>query len=160
MSDDGRTEPSGPAWPLPGDTRTCPDIKGRDLPTVSNPDPCGGGDLPGLRDKYVHVGQHSAYCKQCWPNNGTPKQAGSLKEQARTLVDGERQADYGEPVEHMRRVADAWSAVLRRPITPEEVCLCLATLKLVREGHRPKRDNREDAIGYLDILERVHSHGA
>jgi predicted SpoU family rRNA methylase len=30
----------------------------------------------------------------------------------------------------------------------------MAALKLVRESHRPKRDNRVDAIGYVELAGR------
>lgn len=125
--------------------RVAPDVGMRDVPAVPASHLCDGGDLPSVRDERIDPGPLA-----------TP--AGSLAEQARELVDGDRQSDYGEPLGHMRRVADAWAAVLSRPFTPEEVCLALATLKLVREGHQSKRDNREDAVGYLDILERVHRY--
>src|SRR5438046_2594738 len=89
---------------LPGFPKDCPDIMGRDLPTVSNARHCDGGDLPPVWDESVPRAHESAAVK-----------AASLAEQARELVDGERQSDYGEPVEHVGSIAAACSAVLGRP---------------------------------------------
>jgi hypothetical protein len=78
---------------------------------------------------------------------------------AHGLVNGERQEQYGNPVDHMANVARAWSGVLGWTITPKQVALCLATLKLVREGNRSMPDNLRDAHGYLLIAERIDQAG-
>ncbi len=81
------------------------------------------------------------------------------RDDGRALVDGERQADYGEPVAHMGNVARAWSGVLGYTVTPRQVVLCLVALKLVREGHKHNADNIDDAHGYLEILGRIEEAG-
>lgn len=83
----------------------------------------------------------------------------SLYEQAQALVDGDRQAMYGDPVEHLTNVARAWSGVLGYTITPKQVALCMATLKLVRESYKSQPDNLADAHGYLLIAERIQQAG-
>ena len=80
-------------------------------------------------------------------------------EAALHLVDGERQASYGDPVAHMQNVARAWSGVLGYQITPKQVSLCLAALKLVREGNKHGPDNLTDCIGYVVIAERIEAAG-
>jgi len=55
----------------------------------------------------------------------------------------------------MRRIALAWSAILDRPVTGKEVALCMAALKLCREAHKPKRDNRVDLVGFALIADMV-----
>lgn len=77
------------------------------------------------------------------------------KTDGRDLVDGDRQADYGPPEENMRRIGLAWSAILDTPVGPEQVALCMAALKLVREAHRHKSDNIVDAHGYIEIVDRI-----
>jgi len=77
----------------------------------------------------------------------------------RTLVDGDRQADYGDSGSMMANVARAWSGVLGYTITPKQVALCMAALKLVRENYRAKADNQADAQGYILIAERIEHAG-
>lgn len=73
----------------------------------------------------------------------------------RTLVDGDRHDDYGDPEQTIPRVAAAWSAILDVDVTGHQVALCMAALKLVRESHRHKADNLDDAHGYLEIAARL-----
>lgn len=77
----------------------------------------------------------------------------------RALVDGDRQADYGDSGSMMANVARAWSGVLGYTITPKQVALCMAALKLVRENYRAKADNLADAQGYILIAERIEHAG-
>ena len=77
-----------------------------------------------------------------------------LQTDALTLVDGDRQTDYGPPADNMRRIGLAWSAILDCDVTPAQVALCMAALKLVREAYRHKPDNLIDAHGYVDIAAR------
>lgn len=73
----------------------------------------------------------------------------SAFDESRTLVNGDRSADYGPPAENMERTAAIWSGILGVPITPRLVALCLVGLKLAREGYKHTRDNLVDAHGYL-----------
>lgn len=77
------------------------------------------------------------------------------KTDGQQLVDGDRQADYGPPEENMRRIGLAWSAILDTDVSPAQVALCMAALKLVREAYRHKPDNIVDAHGYLEIADRI-----
>ena len=78
----------------------------------------------------------------------------SLRNEATSLVDGERQAAYGPPVDHWERVAQCWSAILGTEVTAHRAALCMAAMKLVRESYRADSENRLDAHGYLDIAGR------
>lgn len=79
--------------------------------------------------------------------------AGTGIQVGRELVDGERQADYGEPVANMERIAEMWSGILGHRVTGAEVALCMAGLKLTREENRHKADNLADLAGYLHIAQ-------
>lgn len=81
------------------------------------------------------------------------------RERGLELVNGPRQDDYGEPCEHVGHVARAWSGVVGYTITPRQVCLMMIALKLVRENHKAKQDNRDDIHGWTEILERVTNAG-
>lgn len=82
----------------------------------------------------------------------------SVLSAAQTIVHGERAAMYGHPTDHFSRVAQMWSAILEAPVRPEHVGLCLIALKLAREAHAPKRDNRVDIAGYAETLEMLHTN--
>lgn len=79
----------------------------------------------------------------------------TLLDRARRLVWGDREASYGKPGPLFERVAQTWSAVLNHPVTAEEVVLCMACLKIIREANKPADDNRLDLAGYAAILDRV-----
>lgn len=71
------------------------------------------------------------------------------------LVTGERNDMYGPPAKNLGRTADMWAAILDRPITEQQVALCLAAMKIAREAHRHNDDNILDAIGYLTIYQAI-----
>lgn len=79
----------------------------------------------------------------------------TLCEEAVNLVSGDRQQQYGSPEENFRRIGLAWEAVTGRAYTAAEVGLMMTALKLVREAHKPQRDNRVDGIGYLLATDAV-----
>lgn len=86
----------------------------------------------------------------------------TLLDEAADLVTGSRGAVYGHPAPDFDAIGLAWSAILAPVlqddliIDGEQVGLCLAAMKLVREsvGH-PKRDNLVDLIGYALCVDAV-----
>lgn len=77
----------------------------------------------------------------------------SILSEAERLVNGPKRADYGSVEESFKAIASAWSIVLKREITPHQVALCMAGLKLCREAHAPKRDNRVDGAAYFYLAD-------
>lgn len=68
------------------------------------------------------------------------------------LVHGERQQEYGPPEESFSNIALVWTAILKTPVTKEQVALCMLGLKVVREANLHKQDNLDDIDGYNEIL--------
>ena len=53
-------------------------------------------------------------------------------------------------------IAARWSLTLGRPVTPEQVVLCMIDLKLARLAADPlHRDSLVDVIGYAALLPEV-----
>ena len=68
------------------------------------------------------------------------------------LISGARQVDYGSPSEHFAAVAAVWSVLLGHPVTPVQVPLLMAALKLVRASHNHTHlDNWIDLAGYAAL---------
>lgn len=61
------------------------------------------------------------------------------------------------PGPHFTKVAKAWESIIGSPVSPEQVCLCMAMLKLVREAGMPgvDPDNLADAHGYVTLVPEV-----
>ena len=84
-----------------------------------------------------------------------PFQENVLQEALR-LVYGDRQHDYGHPLDDFTKTATLWSVVLQKPdVTPEQVALCMIAVKISRQINRPKRDNIVDGAGYFGTLAMV-----
>lgn len=82
----------------------------------------------------------------------------TILEEAQRLVHGDRGADYGHPIEDFTRTGRIWGAILGTdPVPPAKVALCMIGVKLSREVHAPKRDNRTDIAGYAETLDMVAS---
>ncbi len=77
----------------------------------------------------------------------------SVLTEAEGLVHGQRNADYGHPLDDFTRTAKMWSAILGFEVPPIKVGLCMIALKISRECNKPKRDNMVDAAGYAETVE-------
>lgn len=72
----------------------------------------------------------------------------TILDEAKRIVFGDRNDDYGHPREDFARTAMIWSAILGVTVRPEQVGLCMIGVKLSRHVHQPKRDNMVDVAGY------------
>jgi hypothetical protein len=66
--------------------------------------------------------------------------------QAIQLTMGERNSQNGDPKENHTRIAKIWSVILDKEITPAQVALCMAGLKLARLAYNPDVDD-----SYIDL---------
>lgn len=87
------------------------------------------------------------------PHHKTTEQ--TIFDEAQNIIAGARQNEYGRADQSFTNIAKVWSAILKVDVSPEQVALCMAGLKLVRESYAHKRDNLVDAIGYVGLLELI-----
>ena len=69
-------------------------------------------------------------------------------------IRAERGSIYGHPYTNHLRISRLWSAYLDFPITPDQVAVCMALVKVSRiaetPGHRG-RDGYVDGVAYLSL---------
>lgn len=82
----------------------------------------------------------------------------NVLEEAGEIITGPRREAYGPVQESFGHVASAWSSILGRSVTPREVALCMIALKVMRDAHKPARDNLVDIAGYAALAEEL-THG-
>jgi len=73
-----------------------------------------------------------------------------LKE-AEKLTANDRLETHGTPYLNHRRIADLWSAYLETPITPEQVAICQALVKVARSQQSSIDDHYIDGAAYFAI---------
>lgn len=72
-------------------------------------------------------------------------------EEADTLINGQRQEDYGTPRQNFGVIADMWAAYLGTDIEPRDVANMMALLKIARLRMTNARDSAVDGAGYLAL---------
>ena len=71
-----------------------------------------------------------------------------ILEAARVCVCGEREQDYGTPEDSFAVIASLWTVYLNTPITPKDVAMMMALLKVARIKRGDKADSFVDLAGY------------
>jgi len=66
---------------------------------------------------------------------------------------GERGREYGPPEENFARIATGWETILGTSVSPEQVSLCMAWLKIARiaGGGKASRDSFVDGAAYMAL---------
>lgn len=106
-----------------------------------------GGEITSLPPPAVKKAQPS-------PDEGKAQE--TILQEADRLVSGDRQSAYGHPYDDFTRTGKLWAAILGlSEVTPEEVALCMAALKMSRLCHKYKRDSAVDLAGYAKCLDLV-----
>lgn len=82
---------------------------------------------------------------------------------AEQYVNGDRNVQYGDPIEDFRRTAALMSAYLGVEVAPHDVAVLIALVKVSRIRWSPdKKDHWADLAGYAacgwDVV--THTHGA
>lgn len=82
----------------------------------------------------------------------------SILSEAESILGGDRQNDYADPVKNFDSIAKLASILNGRDMTDIECCNVLIAVKLIRERHKHKRDNLVDLCGYAEILNRLEDN--
>lgn len=83
--------------------------------------------------------------------------------EAHDLVFGDRQADYGHPLDDFDATAMSWTAFLRKRgllrdgavLEGEDIGPLMVLFKMMRQANFRKRDNLTDGAGYCETTQRV-----
>lgn len=120
----------------------------RQLPPVGVPEP--DPELEALLDEEEEIARRAAYESYIPRQRDEPfvNRRGMLEE-ADACVNGDRNADYGDPIQDFRRTGQMWGAYLGVPVEPHDVAAMMCMLKVSRIRWSPtKRDNWVDLAGY------------
>lgn len=86
-------------------------------------------------------------------------------DEARKIINGERDVQYGGPEENFSRIADIWTILFDRKFTTEDVAMAFVATKLARfasnSGFQP--DTWIDIIGYgacgYEVAHKLYEDG-
>lgn len=81
--------------------------------------------------------------------------AESILSEAERIVNGDRQADYSDPVENFKHISSIASAISKKDLSAVDCAVVMIAVKLARENHKHKRDNLVDLGWYVEILHRI-----
>jgi hypothetical protein len=105
----------------------------------------------------------------------------SILTDADSLIHGDRNADYGHPLDDYTKTGWLWAPILYElwlvpafvraglapptmeelgPVPAEAAILAMVQVKVSRELNAPKRDNRTDGAGYFGCLDMVANERA
>jgi hypothetical protein len=84
----------------------------------------------------------------------------SILQEAQRIIHGDRNADYGHPIDNHATTAALWNAYIaakKGPLGPEDVCYLNALQKISRAvtTGKYKRDTPVDIAGYAGNVEMI-----
>ncbi len=85
----------------------------------------------------------------------TKGETGSILSEAERIVNGDRQADYSDPVANFKHISAIASSISKENLSPTTCAIVMIAVKLAREIYKHKRDNLVDLAGYVEILNRI-----
>jgi hypothetical protein len=81
---------------------------------------------------------------------------GKILDEAKRLIQTDRQKDYGHPLINHQRIAKLWSVILEKEITPAQAALCMAMVKAARLVQTPEHDDSYiDGAAYFAIAGEI-----
>jgi len=84
-----------------------------------------------------------------------------MLDSASSLINGDREKDYGSPKENFGNIAQRWSQVLGITVEPWQVCLMMADVKIARmcTTRKVHMDSLTDLIGYGALAGEMAENG-
>lgn len=79
----------------------------------------------------------------------------NVLDEAKHLVYGNRQANYGHPLDNHGRTAQLWSTYLQTNVTPENVCMLNILQKVARSMNEITHDTIVDVAGYSENVNMI-----
>lgn len=81
----------------------------------------------------------------------------TILDTAKSLIYGDREKDYGKTSDNFADIAKGWEVITKATITPEQVGLMMAWLKICRanKDNCEKRDSLVDLAGYAGCIEKI-----
>lgn len=76
-------------------------------------------------------------------------------DEAKTIVDGKRQEDYGNMNDSFLRIAGLWSAYLGIHVDKFDVAKMMILLKVSRAKNGNHRDSYVDIVGYVECVDKL-----
>jgi hypothetical protein len=80
---------------------------------------------------------------------------GEILQEAARLTAKDRQNIYGDPRNNHVRIADLWTTYLAQQITPQQVAICMALVKVARLMETETEDSFVDLAAYASIAGEI-----
>ena len=80
-----------------------------------------------------------------------------LLDEAKKLISGDRQEEYGDKLKNHQNIADLWSVFLQKKITAHDVAICMALVKVARLMNQHKKDSYIDMAAYAAIAGEIEA---
>jgi len=89
--------------------------------------------------------------------------ATTVLDEAKNVTEGARRKSYGHPREHLKSLAEHWTAYLQRRgilpknkrLEPKDTAMMMVLLKVDREANSDHRDNLVDICGWARVKEML-----
>ncbi len=79
----------------------------------------------------------------------------TMIDEAKTIVDGKRNDDYGNINDSFLRIAGLWSAYLGIHVDKYDVAKMMMLLKISRAKNSNHRDSYVDIVGYVECVDQL-----
>jgi len=85
----------------------------------------------------------------------------SVLDEASKLINEDRASDYGDPKVMHQLIGDFWSTYLglETKLTPDQVAMMMALMKIARSTSSPKFDTYVDLAGYAALAGEMSIQG-
>jgi hypothetical protein len=80
---------------------------------------------------------------------------GEILQEAHRLTAKDRQQTYGDPTVNHCRIADLWTTYLEHQVTPQQVAICMALVKVARLMETETEDSFVDLAAYAAIAGEI-----